>query len=42
MLKRAFDHLLTNVLPAAGEYDRAESDLTAAFDAAGVMKQNIG
>jgi hypothetical protein len=35
MHKRPLDHLLTNVLPASAEYDKAELHLTAAFDAAG-------
>jgi hypothetical protein len=34
MLKRTLDHLLTNVLPAAVEYDAAESRLSDAFNAA--------
>jgi hypothetical protein len=32
MLKSALNHLLTNVLPAAHDYDRAENELSAAFD----------
>jgi hypothetical protein len=32
MLKSALNHLLTNVLPAAQDYDRAENELSAAFD----------
>ena len=31
MLKSALNHLLTNVLPAAQDYDRAENELSAAF-----------
>jgi len=30
-LKSALNHLLTNVLPAAQDYDRAENELSAAF-----------
>ena len=32
MLKSALNHLLTNVLPAAQDYDRAEKELSTAFD----------
>ncbi len=31
MLKSALNHLLTNVLPAAQDYDRAENELSAAY-----------
>jgi hypothetical protein len=31
MLKGALHHLLTNVIPAAQDYDRAENELSAAF-----------
>ena len=31
MLKSALNHLLTNVIPAAQDYDRAENELSAAF-----------
>ncbi|MEY9185783.1 hypothetical protein ABIG06_007338 [Bradyrhizobium sp. USDA 326] len=32
MLKSALNHLLTNVIPAAQDYHRAETELSAAFD----------
>jgi hypothetical protein len=32
MLKNALNHLLTNVIPAAEDYARAETELSAAFD----------